>query len=59
MKFPIEEVEKKIGYTFKDKALLIQCFTHSSYTHRFGGENNERLEYVGDSVLQLVITEWQ
>lgn len=59
MKFPIEEVEKKIGYTFKDKALLIQCFTHSSYTHRFGEENNERLEYLGDSVLQLVITEWQ
>lgn len=59
MKFPIEEVERKIGYVFKDKSLLIESFTHSSYTHRFGGKNNERLEYLGDAVLQLIITEWQ
>ena len=59
MKFPIEEVEKKIGYCFQDKKLLLQCFTHASYAHRYGGENNERLEYLGDAVLQLIITEWQ
>lgn len=59
MDFPYAEIEKKIGYVFKDKALLLQAFTHSSYTHRQGGRNNERLEYLGDTVLQLVVTEWQ
>ena len=59
MDFPYAEIEKKIGYVFRNKALLLQAFTHSSYTHRNGGENNERLEYLGDTVLQLVITEWQ
>ena len=59
MRFPCEEIEKKIGYAFKDKSLLITAFTHASYSHRYGGENNERLEYLGDAVLQLVVTEWQ
>lgn len=59
MEFPIKEIEKKLGYTFQNKRLLIQAFTHSSYTHRHGGKNNERLEYLGDSVLQMIITEWQ
>ncbi len=59
MFFPVEEIEKKLGYTFKNKALLQEAFTHSSYSGRYGGKNNERLEYLGDSVLQLVVTEWQ
>lgn len=57
--FPHGEIEKKIGYTFKDKELLKQAFTHSSYSNRYGGKNNERLEYFGDAVLQFVVTEWQ
>ena len=57
--FPVEEIEEKLGYTFKNKALLKEAFTHSSYSGRYGGKNNERLEYLGDSVLQLVVTEWQ
>lgn len=57
--FPIAEIEKKIGYTFEDKALLQEAFTHASFVNRRGGKNNERLEYLGDSVLQLVVTEWQ
>lgn len=57
--FPYSEIEKKLGYVFKDKGLLKQAFTHSSYAHRYGGQNNERLEYLGDSVLQFIVTEWQ
>lgn len=57
--FPYAEIEQKIGYVFTDKALLQEAFTHASYAHHYGGKNNERLEYLGDSVLQLVVTEWQ
>ena len=59
MAFPIEEIEKKLGYEFQNKALLQTAFTHSSYSNTYGRKNNERLEYLGDSVLQLVVTEWQ
>lgn len=51
------EVEEKIGYVFKDKELLTLAFTHSTYSNVHGGENNERLEYLGDAVLQLVVSE--
>lgn len=57
--FPYSEIEQKIGYVFKDKALLKEAFTHSTYANRYGGRSNERLEYFGDSVLQFVVTEWQ
>ena len=57
--FPIEEIEKKIGYVFRDKALLKEAFTHSTYANAYGGKDNERMEYLGDAVLQLVVTEWQ
>ena len=57
--FPYTEIERKIGYTFRDKALLKEAFTHSTYANAHGGKDNERLEYLGDAVLQLVVTEWQ
>ena len=57
--FPYTEIEKKIGYTFKDKTLLKEAFTHSTYAHAHGGKDNERMEYLGDAVLELVVTEWQ
>ena len=59
MDLPISEIEKKLGYVFKDKTLLEEAFTHSSYANRYGVPSNERMEYLGDSVLQLVVTEWQ
>lgn len=59
MCFPFEKIEEKIGYYFKDKALLQEAFTHSTYVNIHGGKDNERLEYLGDAVLQLVVTEWQ
>ena len=59
MSFPYAEIEKALGYTFRDKALLQEAFTHSTYANIHGGKDNERLEYLGDAVLQLVVTEWQ
>lgn len=59
MSLPFSEIEKKIGYTFKDKALLEEAFTHKTYSNAYGGKHNDRLEYLGDAVLELVITEWQ
>lgn len=53
--------EERIGYTFDNKALLEQAFTHRSYLneHReLKREHNERLEFLGDAVLELVVTEF-
>ncbi|MEK7176921.1 MAG: ribonuclease III [Patescibacteria group bacterium] len=53
--------EKTAGVTFKDKALLKQAFTHRSYINENRGlklEHNERLEFLGDAVLELVITDY-
>lgn len=57
--FPHSEIEEKIGYKFRDKKLLEEAFTHSTYANEYGGKDNERMEYLGDAVLQLVVTEWQ
>lgn len=57
--FPYEIIEEKIDYRFRDKDLLIEAFTHSTYANTHGGKDNERMEYLGDAVLQMVITEWQ
>ncbi|KAH6776129.1 hypothetical protein C2S52_013690 [Perilla frutescens var. hirtella] len=53
----LEEVERIIGYSFNNRSLLYQAFTHPSY-HR-DCVSYERLEYVGDSVLNLLITKEQ
>lgn len=51
---------KKIGYEFKDESLLIRALTHSSYANESGGkfESNERLEFLGDSVLGFITAEF-
>lgn len=59
MDFPYGEIENKIGYSFKNRELLLEAFTHSTYVNVYGGRDNERMEYLGDAVLQLVVTEWQ
>lgn len=56
-----EIIEKKIGIVFKDKALLEKAFTHRSYLNEnrsLGLEHNERLEFLGDAVLELVVTDF-
>ncbi|MGM0439935.1 MAG: ribonuclease III [Chlamydiota bacterium] len=53
-------IEALINYTFKDKHLLILAFTHRSYLNenrQVTQEHNERLEFLGDSVLSLLIVE--
>ena len=57
--FSYEQIETLIGYVFQDKSLLRTAFTHSSYAQQHGGEDNERLEYLGDAVLGFLIAEWQ
>ncbi len=59
MSFPYAEIEEKLGYTFRDRGLLKQAFVHSTYGNLHGLPDNERMEYLGDSVLQLIVTEWQ
>ncbi len=51
------EFEKKIGYTFKDKNYLEKALTHSSYANERHCKSNERMEFLGDSVLSLVVSE--
>lgn len=54
-------LEKKINITFKNKELLIQAFCHRSYLNEssdFSLNHNERMEFLGDAVLELVITEY-
>lgn len=58
MIFDITEIEEKIGYSFKDKMLLRKCFTHSSYAHEHGAEDNELLEFFGDAIIEFVVTEF-
>lgn len=54
----IEEFEKVIGIKFNNKKYLEVALTHSSYANQYKNvEFNERLEFLGDSVLQLAITE--
>jgi len=55
----LTELEKILGYTFRDKKLLDRALTHSSYANEMksGAGSNERLEFLGDSVLSLVVAE--
>lgn len=56
-----ENFEKTINVLFKDKGLLKQAFTHRSYINENGASvfsHNERLEFLGDAVLELVVTDF-
>ncbi len=50
-----KRLEKNLGYTFKDKKLITEALTHKSYKQPY---NNERLEYLGDAVLDLIVGEY-
>ena len=55
------DFEKKIKVVFKNKSLLKQAFTHRSYINENGGtshSHNERLEFLGDAVLELIVTDF-
>jgi len=50
------EFEKIIGYSFKNKTLIKTALSHSSYANEKGLKSNERLEFLGDSVLSLIVS---
>ncbi len=60
--WPAEKLEKTIGYTFENKQLLQEALTHSSYSNERRSKSgqkipcNERLEFLGDSVLSLIVS---
>lgn len=56
-----QKLQRRIGYRFADENFLIQAMTHSSYINEHGGQRldcNERLEFLGDAVLELVSSEF-
>jgi ribonuclease-3 len=59
----LARLQESLGYTFGDHAILLQSLTHTSYGHEFlqekpfGLRDNERLEFLGDAVLDVVISD--
>ena len=56
----LNTLEEMIGYTFNDRQLLLQALTHKSFSNEQPeyALHNERLEFLGDAVLELVISDW-
>ena len=57
----LDKLEESIAYEFRNKALLTQALTHSSYAHESedsGIEDNERLEFLGDAVLEIAVSDY-
>lgn len=50
----MKKLEQNIGYTFKDKELLKKALTHTSYAYEYNVESNEKLEFLGDSILEFI-----
>ncbi|THG98355.1 hypothetical protein EW026_g3818 [Hermanssonia centrifuga] len=51
-------VEQMLGYTFSRKALLVEALTHASYTGNIQTSSYERLEFLGDSALDMIVTDY-
>ncbi|HVM90764.1 MAG TPA: ribonuclease III [Verrucomicrobiae bacterium] len=54
-------LEERLGHAFRDRSLLLQALTHRSYLNEntsYEYPHNERLEFLGDAVLELVVTEY-
>ena len=56
----MQDLESIIGYTFKDKTLMLRALSHTSYINEVKSihESNERLEFLGDSVLSIIVSEY-
>ncbi len=60
---PLDRLERRLGYSFRDRSLLALAVTHASYAHEMGRRtgqkmpDNERLEFLGDAVVNLVAAE--
>ncbi len=59
MSAPVKQLQQRLAYTFRDSKLLVYAITHPSYLHEHPTEpeSNQRLEFLGDAVLQLILTE--
>jgi ribonuclease-3 len=59
----LDRLQQRLGYTFGDRAILLQSLTHTSYGHEFLQEksialrDNERLEFLGDAILDVVVSD--
>jgi len=54
-------LEERLGYAFRDKDLLLEALTHRSLINEIPGDgrrDNERLEFLGDAVLGMIVSEW-
>lgn len=54
----MEELQQKIGYIFKDISLLTRALTHQSYANDNNVTSYERLEFLGDAVIELVVSDY-
>src|SRR3989442_12245376 len=57
----LDEIQRRLGYRFQRSSLLIEALTHKSYLNEAketGRVDNERLEFLGDAVLDLVVSEY-
>ena len=54
----MENLEEKIGYKFNNKQLLKKALTHTSYAYEHNIESNEKLEFLGDSILEFVTSDY-
>lgn len=52
------QFEKEIGYCFKNKNLLKQALTHTSYAYEHKVESNEKLEFLGDAILEITVSKY-
>ena len=50
----MEKLQENIGYKFKDQELLKKALTHTSYAYEHNVESNEKLEFLGDSILEFI-----
>lgn len=54
----LESLEESIGYTFKNKLLLKNALTHTSYANENNVQSNEKLEFLGDSILEFISSKY-
>lgn len=54
----LSKIESNIGYTFNNKELLERALTHTSYAYEHNEESNEKLEFLGDSILEFISSKY-
>ena len=57
-KMDYTKLEKELGYTFNNKSLLEKALTHTSFAYENKVESNEKLEFLGDAILEVIISKY-